>query len=307
MNIKERRRSNDGSGTPGSGTVRRAVLLLKLLAEQPGGIGLSEVARRSKLHHTTAYRLLSTLVANGLVDCRREDRKYRLGLGLLDLAGALVENLDLRNVARPALLGLARATGETVHLAALDGHEMVFLDRVDGVQPVTLRTRVGFRAPVHVTAVGKAVLAFSEAGFVARLLHAVPLTRHTPNTITDPAAFVAHLALIRRQGYAVDHEEHRLTIRCVGAPIFDHLGAPIAALSIAGPMFRLSQRRIREVADRVKQTAAGVSRALGYRGTPSAPSSLRDAATSTRRQRNRVRDVASPGSMTVRQGARAAR
>ncbi|MBI4637884.1 MAG: IclR family transcriptional regulator [Candidatus Rokubacteria bacterium] len=284
-------RGHEGASTHGSGTVRRAMLLLKVLAQQPGGIGLSQIARLSKLHHTTVHRLLSTLVAGGLVDWRRDDRRYRLGLGLLELAGALVENLDIRNVARPALLGLARATGETVHLAALERHEMVFLDRVDGVQPVTLRTRVGFRAPVHVTAVGKAVLAFSEPGSVARLLREVPLARYTPNTITDHESFLAHLALIRRRGYAVDHEEHRLTIRCVGAPIFDHLGAPIAALSIAGPMFRLSQRRIREVAGLVKETAAGVSRALGYRGASSVPPLARGAATNSQERGRRMRNA----------------
>lgn len=284
-------RGHDGPSPNGSGTVRRALLLLKLLAQQPGGLGLSEVARLSKLHHTTVHRLLATLVAGGLVDCRRDDRKYRLGLGLLELAGALVESLDIRNVARPALVGLARATGETVHLAALEGHEMVFLDRIDGVQPVTLRTRVGFRAPVHVTAVGKAVLAFSEPGSVARLLRAVPLARYTPNTITDHETFLAHLALVRRQGYAVDHEEHRLTIRCVGAPVFDHLGTPIAALSIAGPMFRLSQRRIREVADLVKATATDVSRALGYRAVSSAPSLVRAGASNSPGRGKRMRDA----------------
>jgi DNA-binding IclR family transcriptional regulator len=252
------------------------VQLLSLLAQQPGGAGLSEIARLSKLHHTTAHRLLSTLGAAGLV-ARHEDRKYRLGLGLLELAGALVENLEIRTVARPTLLSLAQATGETVHLAALDGHEMAFLDRVDGVQPVTLRTRVGFRAPAHVTAVGKAVLAFSTPGLVARTLAAAPLTRHTPKTITNREAFLAQLDLIRRHGYAVDNEEHRLTIRCVGAPIFDHTGAPVAALSIAGPMFRLSQRRVRELVRLVKDAAAEVSRALGHRAALVAHRRMREA------------------------------
>jgi IclR family acetate operon transcriptional repressor len=274
---KDRRLLERRSPAHGSGTVRRAVRLLSLLAQQPGGAGLSEIARLSKLHHTTAHRLLSTLGAAGLVACRHEDRKYRLGLGLLELAGALVENLEIRTVARPTLLSLAQATGETVHLAALDGHEMVFLDRVDGVQPVTLRTRVGFRAPAHVTAVGKAVLAFSTPGLVARILAAAPLTRHTPKTITKREAFLAQLDLIRRHGYAVDNEEHRLTIRCVGAPIFDHTGAPVAALSIAGPMFRLSQRRVRELVRLVKDAAAEVSRALGHRAALAAHRSIREA------------------------------
>lgn len=242
----------------------RAMLLLDLLAKRTEGTRLSEITRLSGLHHATAHRLLATLDAGGLVEYERAGRRYRLGLRILELAGALIENLEIRSVARPTLLTLARTTGETVHLATLDGDEMVFLERIDGVQPVTLRTRAGFRAPVHVTAVGKAFLAFSSPLIIESFLDARPLARYTKRTITDREAFVRHLALVRRQGYAVDNEEHRVTIRCVGAPIFDHLGVPVAALSIAAPMFRLSQRRIRELAGVVKAAAARVSEALGH-------------------------------------------
>ncbi|MGH2651649.1 MAG: IclR family transcriptional regulator, partial [Actinomycetota bacterium] len=134
--------------------------------------------------------------------CERETRKYRLGLKILDLAGHLVESLEFREVAPPTLLWLVAQTGETVHLATLDQDEMVFLDRVDGVQPVTLRTRVGFRAPVHVTAVGKAFLAFSSPATVDRVLRSRPLLRYTEHTITDRETFLAHLKSISRQGFA---------------------------------------------------------------------------------------------------------
>ncbi len=253
------------SADQGSSTVRRAILLLDTLAQHPTGVGLSEVARAAKLHHATAYRLLSTLCDARLVELREGDRKYRLGLRVLELAGALGESLEIREVARPLLTWLAKTTGETVHLATLDGDEMVFLERVDGVQPVTLRTRVGFRAPAHVTAVGKAVLAFSPPLVVDRFLRGRQLKRYTLHTITGPDAFAAHLETVRRQGFAVDNEEHRLSIRCVGAPIFDHLGRPVAAVSIAGPMFRLSTRRMRELAEVVKQAARRISEALGHR------------------------------------------
>lgn len=153
-----------------------------------------------------------------------------------------------------------------MHLATLDQDEMVFLDRVDGVQPVTLRTRVGFRAPVHVTAVGKAFLAFSSPATVDRVLRSRSLLRCTEHTITDRETFVAHLKSISRQGFAVDNEEHRLTIRCVGAPILDHAGVAVAAVSIAGPAFRLSNRRIRTLAPLVKEAAARISAALGHGG-----------------------------------------
>ncbi|MGH7333109.1 MAG: IclR family transcriptional regulator [Candidatus Rokuibacteriota bacterium] len=255
----------------GSTTVRRALSLLDILGQHAQGAGLSEIARRAKLHHATVYRLLSTLAAAGFVAYGPETRKYRLGLKILDLAGNLLANIELREAARPTLLRLAAQTGETVHLATLDQDEMVFLDRVDGLQPVTLRTRVGFRAPVHVTAVGKAFLAFSSPAAVERVLQSMPLLRHTEHTITDRATFLGHLETVRRQGFAVDNEEHRLTIRCVGAPILDHAGIPMAAVSIAGPMFRLSSRRIRALATLVKEAATHISAALGHAVGRAAP------------------------------------
>lgn len=237
--------------------------LLDVLARHPEGAGLSDIARAARLHHATAHRLLATMGDARIVETREDNGKYRLGLRVLELASVVTEGLELRDVARPTLQWLARATAETVHLAALDGDEMVFLDRVDGGQPVMLRTRVGFRAPVHVTAVGKAVLAWSSDIDVARVLCGRTLRRYTDNTITEPAAFVRHLQQVRRQGFAVDNEEHRTTIRCVGVPIFDHSGDVVAAVSVAGPMFRLSARRTREIAELVKSGARRISRALG--------------------------------------------
>jgi DNA-binding IclR family transcriptional regulator len=251
--------------------VRKAALLLRLLAQHPGGLGLSEVARLANLHHATAYRLLWTLSAAGLVESGSADRRYRLGFRILELAGVLLDGLEVRQVARPVLPWLASLSGETAHLATLDRDEMVCLDRVDGPHPVTLRTRLGFRLPAHATSVGKAFLAFSAPAVVERVVQSGRLTRYTEYTITSREAFLAHLEQVRRQGYAVDNQEHRLTIRCVGAPIFDHRGQPVAAISIAGPVFRLSVRRIREAAELVREAARKISQALGHAGSVSAP------------------------------------
>jgi DNA-binding IclR family transcriptional regulator len=255
----------------GASTVRKAALLLRLLAQHPGGLGLSEVARLADLHHATAYRLLWTLSAAGLVESGSADRRYRLGFRILELAGVLLDALEVRQVARPVLPWLASLSGETAHLATLDRDEMVCLDRVDGPHPVTLRTRLGFRLPAHATSVGKAFLAFSPPAVVERVVQSGRLTRYTEYTITSREPFLAHLEQVRRQGYAVDNQEHRLTIRCVGAPIFDHRGQPVAAISIAGPVFRLSVRRIREVAELVREAARKISQALGHAGSVSAP------------------------------------
>lgn len=250
----------------GSSTVRKAILILNLLAQSPRGIGLSEIARAARLHHATAHRLLQTLAAGGLAECGEVDRRYRLGLRVLDLAGALIETLEVREVARPVLAWLAATSGEAAQIATLDRDEMVVLERVDGPEPVTLvQTRLGFRMAMHNTALGKAFLAFAPLE-VAERLRTLPLRRSTEHTITDRVAFTAHLAQIRRQGYAIDNEERRLTVRCVGAPIFDHAARTVAAIGIAGPAFRLSLRRARECGEIVRKAAQRVSRALGYDG-----------------------------------------
>lgn len=118
---------------------------------------------------------------------------------------------------------------------------------------------------------GEAFLTFSPPAVVERIVQPARLTRYTEYTITGREAFLAHLEQVRRQGYAVDNQEHRLTIRCVGAPIFDHRGQPAAAVSIAGPVFRLSVRRILEAGELVREAARKISQALGHAGSGSAP------------------------------------
>lgn len=264
----------DRAARHGSSTVRKAIQILNILAQSPRGIGLSEIARAARLHHATAHRLLQTLVAGGLAECGEADRRYQLGLRVLDLAGAVIETLEVREVARPVLAWLAATSGEAAQIATFDRDEMVVLERVDGPEPVTLvQTRLGFRMAMHDTALGKAFLAFAPPE-VAERLRTLPLTRSTEHTITDRAAFTAHLAQIRRQGYAIDNEERRLTVRCVGAPIFDHAARTVAAIGIAGPAFRLSLRRARECGEIVREAAQRVSRALGYDG--GRPSAFRE-------------------------------
>jgi IclR family acetate operon transcriptional repressor len=234
-------------------------------------LGLSHAARLSKLHHATAHRLLTTLRDGGLVDYLEDGKTYKLGMRLLDLAGTLLDTLDIREIARPTLAWLADASGETAHLATLDRDEMVFLDRVDGPQPVTLRTRVGFRAPVHATAVGKAFLAFMPERSCVGLLKARRLHRYTENTITDKRQLLIHLRQVRRQGYAVDNEEHRAAIRCVGAPVLNRDGRAVAAISVAGPTFRLRMPPGAELAGAVIEAGRRISAALGSLGSVTAP------------------------------------
>lgn len=203
------------------------------------------------------------MVEARLVELRSDTGKYRLGLRMLDFADVVNEGLEIRAIARPTLLWLMNATGETVHIAMLDGTEMAYLDRIDGSHPVSLRTRVGFRAPLHVTAVGKAFLACMDEAEIDRILVKYSFTRHTEHTITNLRDFKRHLAQVRSQGFAVDDEEHRLTIRCVAAPVFDRSGKVAAAISVSGPTFRLTDHRMQELTRIVKTAALRISTDLG--------------------------------------------
>lgn len=253
------------NNSSGSRTLRRAIALLDVLAHHPHGVGLSTLAREAQLHHATAHRLLSTMVEGLLVSTFGDGPRYRLGLRLLDFAGTVTEGLEIRDVARPVLNWLSQTAAETAHIAVREADEMVYLDRVDGGQPVTLRTHVGFRAPVHVTAVGKAVLAWTREDELDRVLGSKPLRRYTQHTLTSPKAFIRHLAQVRRVGYSLDNEEHRIGIRCVAAPVRDRHHAVIAAISVSGPRFRMSGRRVREMAQMVKAAALRISTDLGWR------------------------------------------
>lgn len=249
----------------GAGTVRKACSLLQLVAQSPAPLRLTEISRRAQLNHATTHRLLASLVDYGLLTFEEAERRYRLGLRVLELAGVLLDSMEIVDVARPDLAKLAEEANETVHLATVERSEVVFLDRIDGTQPVSLRTRVGARAPIHVTAVGKAYLAFAEPSALDELRATLPLSRLTDRTITEWPVFLDHLATVRRQGYAIDNEEHRRTIRCVAAPILDYRRRVVAAVSVAGPSSRLTLRRTKQLARLVQDTAARISREIGGR------------------------------------------
>jgi IclR family KDG regulon transcriptional repressor len=159
---------------------------------------------------------------------------------------------------------LSQISDETVHLAILDGTDMLYVGKMDSPMSVRMHSVIGARNAIYCTAMGKAVLAFLPSEQRTALLDQVAITRRTPNTITDRAALTEHLELVRVQGYAIDDIENEEGIRCVGAPIFDHRGHPVAAISISGPAYRLSNSRLEELSQPVAQAGLEISSKLGY-------------------------------------------
>ena len=243
----------------------RALGILDLLAGESPELGSSEVSERTGLHKSTVHRLLQVLERHRLIEKIALNGKYRLGLKLFELGSKAIAQFDLRERAQPYLKRLVLETGETAHICILDGDRMLSIANVES--PRTLRTpsTVGHRTPLHCTSVGKALLAFLSEDEQIDLINQCELIDYTRHTITKPARLKAELKLIRQRGYALDDEEIEEGLRCVGAPVMDHSGRVIAAMSIAGPTFRLTEERIPEVARSVIRAASDLSAELGYK------------------------------------------
>jgi IclR family transcriptional regulator, KDG regulon repressor len=245
-------------------TLDKGLRVLEVLATDGGseGLTLTELAQRLDMHRTTLFRLLATLRARNFVSRELGTDRYRLGIQILALASSLLKNLDIREVARPALLALREQTQELVHLAVLDGTDIVTVERIEGGQPISLQTEIGARRPLYCTASGKAVLAFLPDHGVDSIL-AQGMPRVTANTIIDAGAMRRHLGEVRQHGYAWDDEERIEGVRCVAAPVFGHDGSVLGAISIAAPALRMPWERMRALGEEVRRAADVVSQQLG--------------------------------------------
>ena len=246
------------------GSVQRAVDILNLFDSQTPELGTTEIARALGLHKSTTASLVSTLAANGFLGQNPETRKYRLGLKLVERAFAMLDQVEIRQIAYPCLQELRNQWNETVNLAILDGADVVYIERMLGTKALGMRSEVGRRAPAHSTALGKAILACWPITDVKTFVTWHGLPSVTPQTITDPDKFFAELDKVREQGYAVDDEENEIGGRCIAVPIFDHTGKAIAAISISAPTARLPMSDVPQAGAMVRETAKAISRGLGY-------------------------------------------
>ncbi|MTI94328.1 MAG: IclR family transcriptional regulator [Firmicutes bacterium] len=247
-------------------SVERALQILEELARDKHGLGVTRLAAALDLHKSTVHRLLGTLMARGYVDKEPEGDRYRLGTRILFLAGAVLERMDVRTVARPYIRQLSLETNEVVHLAVRDGDEVVYIDKEESPRQnsVRLHSKIGRRAMLHCTAVGKVLLSDLSEQQVSEVIQRTSLPKFTDNTITDAASLEKELAKIRGQGYALDESEHERDIRCVAAPIRDRDGTVIAAISISGPVIHVTGERLPILARAVQDTALKISWELGY-------------------------------------------
>jgi DNA-binding IclR family transcriptional regulator len=251
------------SAVTGAGvqSVDRALGILEVLA-RTGESGVTEIAVELGVHKSTAFRLVATLEAHRLVEQTTDRGRYRLGMGILRLAGATTARLDLVQEARPIARQLAADTGETVNIAVLAESSALYLDQVAGSSALQPHNWVGQHIPLHATSNGKVLLGgLDEAGLDSVL---GKLATYTPQTITGRSQLRAELDRVREQGYAVAIDELEEGLTAVAAPIHNAHGDVVASMSVSGPSFRLPEDRVSEVVRQVIGAAREVSHRLGW-------------------------------------------
>lgn len=245
--------------------VDRAFKILEMLCESPEGLRFVDIFQRLSLPKSSAFLLLENLEAKEYIE-KTPDGRYRATLKLFQLGSQVLRHLDIRAIALPYMTDLRDDTGFTVHLAVIDGFDVVYLEKVEGLGFVKFDTYVGKRAPVHLTAVGKAIAAFLPQQQVDEIIAGRGLTGGTEKAATTPHEFNMALQTVRELGFAVDDEEEVLGVRCIGAPVRDHTGLVVASISITAMHRELPATRFVEFGAKVKRAAHQISLAMGYRG-----------------------------------------
>ena len=241
--------------------VERALDVLLCFNRQTPELNMTQIAEQISIHKSTVHRLLKTLEKKRFVERDQTTGVYRLGIQLLQMAYLTLEQNDLRRLAAPFMRRLWEQHRETVHLAVLDQADVVFLDALESPQRVKLAAAIGQRLPAFATATGRAILGFMPDEAVQEILkRGMPhYTQHTPSS---PEAFWEGRRLVQERGFALDEQEFEEGIDAVAAPILDQAGQPVAAISVAGPAYRLAHDRLMEMGPSVLTAARDIAREI---------------------------------------------
>ncbi|MFF2498916.1 IclR family transcriptional regulator [Peribacillus sp. NPDC058075] len=245
-------------------SVSRALDIITIVSLKKGGLGVTEISKQIDINKSSVYRILSTLVQYGYIEQDSETERYKLGYKFLEVSSKLLESIDLRSEARQYLQELENTTNEVIHLVVYDQGEVVYIEKLEGNETLRMHSKVGKRAPMHCTSVGKAILAYLPSNVVLNILEQKGMPRHTDKTITNKDDFLQELSQVRIKGYALDLEENEYGITCIAVPIFDHSGKVIAAVSISGPTMRMTDQRIDLLQLQMIQIGKKISTRLGF-------------------------------------------
>lgn len=256
--------TDDDDAVPGGvQSVDRALAILEILGRD-GSSGVGEVAEELDIHKSTASRLLSSLLARGMVQQNSNRGKYELGFGILKLASSIPGRLSLVGEARPVIEALAEEYKETVNLAVLREEYAVNVDQAMGPSTLATHDWLGSLTPLHATSSGKVLLAALGADERGRILKITKLPQRTAKTIRTRPALEKDLLQVVKNGYAQAREEFEMGVNSVAVPVRNHLGAVVGAISISGPAFRFDPEKEPGLIEGLKQAGLQVSESLGY-------------------------------------------
>lgn len=247
-------------------SVDRALVILEYLGTQTKEVGVRELGQAIGLSKSSVHRILQTLRARGFVRWNPDNARYSLGMRAFEVGCGILRSMEAHAVAKPYLEQLVSQLGETAFLGVIDDSELVYIDKIDGRRSVRMYADIGSRKPLHSTAIGKALLAHLDRAEIDRIIAARQLARYTKNTITDPEVLRQELDKIRRQGYAEDNEEMEDGLYCVGAPLFNYSGKPVASISVAVPKIGQQNLQKDRIIKAVTTAASEISAKLGYTG-----------------------------------------
>ena len=245
-------------------SVVKALEILEILNLE-AELGISEMADKLQWDKSTVHRLVATLKEKGYVSQNGSNQKYANSMKLFEMGNGVVERRGFRRQCQPFLEELAGRTHETVNLAVQDGKEIIYIDKIESRATIKVDLGIGKRLPMYCTGLGKAILAWLPEKEVDRLMADETFTVYTPKTLTNLPALKEQLSLIRKQGYSLDDEEYVMGLKCVAAPVLNHQGRPVAAISVAVPEYRFMEGQTgTDYAAAVLEVGRKISLELGF-------------------------------------------
>jgi len=246
-------------------SVTNALNLLEQFKADRDELGVTELSKRLSLHKNNVFRLLATLEAKGYIEQNKATENYRLGVKSLELGQTFIKQLGLVRQAKPFLKEIVEKCNEMAYLGTIRQNSVIYLDGEEANQTVKVANRVGWRLPIHCTAIGKAQIAYASEEELDKLGILDHMERFTPNTIIDRAEFTKHIKEITKRGYALDDEEYNLGVRCVGVPLRDYTGRVVGGISVSGPSFRMTDEVLKKkIIPAVTEAGEKVSKRLGF-------------------------------------------
>jgi DNA-binding IclR family transcriptional regulator len=247
--------------------VERALILLRYILDKPEGMSIREASRELGYSPATVQKLVAALAAQGFAVQDHRTERYQIGAEAIQLGLAALARTEIRQISRRHLENLSSKTHETVFLAIARTHHAIYIDKVVSDQPIRMDAPLGINRPFNCTAVGKVLLADKSAEEIERLAREGAFVPSTRRSIVERDKLMAELDQVRLQAWAQDNEEFISGAGCVAAPVYNHDARVIAAIAVSGPAERI-HARLEELVTEVKETAAGISQAMGYRKSP---------------------------------------